>query len=191
MRSILPTILTVVIPILHGWDNNGHKTVAKIASGLLSKKAARFVKDHLIDELNNRQIQTRMKRIEYTMVRSASWADYVAATDPSMVWSKDLHFAHTPYRNCQPFDLERDCGSDESNKGRCIVTAIANYTERAGSILLEPAQRAEVIKFLIHFMADIHQPLHLGFARDVAGTAIQVNFRSEHCSLHEVWDDFL
>ena len=185
-------MLGLVFPILRGWDSTGHKTVAKIASSLLSRKTARFVNDHLKGELANRgQIITRMRRIDYTMVKASSWADYVAATDPSMEWSKDLHFAHTPYRNCQPFDHERDCGFDEASKGRCIVTAIANYTERASDNLLTKEQRAEAIKFLIHLMADIHQPLHLGFAKDFGGNALYVMFRSQETNLHEVWDDLL
>jgi hypothetical protein len=189
---LLIAIVNLLLPVVHSWDSIGHKTVARISASLLSRKAARFVKDHLKDELGNGgQIRTRMRRIDYTMVKTASWADYVAATDPSMAWSKDLHFAHTPYRNCQPFDIDRDCGFDESSKGRCIVTAIANYTERAADDSLMKEERAEAIKFLIHLMADIHQPLHLGFAREFAGNDHNVMFETEKTNLHEVWDNLL
>jgi hypothetical protein len=128
----------------------------------------------------------RMKRIEHTMVSVASWADAVSDELP---WSQGLHFSHTPYRDCQPFDFTRDCGT-EANPGRCIVSAIANYTERASSIDLSDSEREEALKFLIHLMADIHSPMHVAFYPDRGGNFIAVKHSadSEVTTLHEVWD---
>ena len=170
---------TIGVAHVLGWDGEGHRIVARVSGNLMTHKAHRFVRDHLSDGLDS---QWTAKRAAVTaMVRQSTWAD-------TCEWSDALHFSHTPYRDCKPFVFERDCGLDGS--GRCIVSAIANYTQRASDIDLTSADRAEAIKFLIHFVADIHQGLHVGFAQDFGGTAIHLDEPAEY-SLHEVWDSYL
>ncbi len=78
------------------------------------------------------------------------------------------------------------CGSVE----QCALTAI----ERDASILANRqaslADRLEALKFLSHWLADIHQPLHVAFADDRGGNAIKVK-HSTACrakNLHAFWD---
>jgi hypothetical protein len=173
-------VLLILVTICHGWESALHKASASIAAHLLSRKAAKFVKDHISMEFP----RTRMTRIDYLMVKSASWADSIVSDLP---WSADLHFAHTPERNCEdPFELSTHCPNN-----RCIVTAIRNYTERAEDPSLSVHERGEAIKFLIHLMADIHSPVHLGFAKDFGGNRLGVRFQSVNTNLHQVWDSFL
>ena len=77
----------------------------------------------------------------------------------------------------------RDC-SDSS----CIVSATKNYTQR----ILDPAStigdQNEALKFLIHFLGDITQPLHdEGIA--AGGNLINVTWNGQRKRLHGVWDD--
>jgi hypothetical protein len=44
------------------------------------------------------------------------------------------------------------------------------------------------LKVLIHLVADIHQPLHCGFAKDKGGKNVKVRFFFKATDLHEVWD---
>ena len=175
-------ILILFFNLLHSgsaWDSDGHKMVAKMAAGLLTKRTARFV----LKNIQGRDIgSSRMTRIEHSLVSVASWADYISETLP---WSRELHFSNTPYRKCQEFELSRDCDSD-----RCVVTAIANYTTLASSFGLAPEERGEALKFLIHLVADIHSPMHVAFAKDFGGNAIPVLFGdgAKPTTLHEVWD---
>ena len=114
------------------------------------------------------------------MMNVADWADEVE-------WSGELHFAQTPFRQCgDGFRIDRDCGKNK----RCIVPAIANYTERAMLYGAEPEIRAEALRFLIHFVGDIHQPLHLGFEKDLGGNRIRLLYPSQY-SLHGAWDEYL
>ena len=161
-----------------GWSNEPHKIVGKLAASLLSRRAGRFVKYHIKDR------EPRMKQMttaEHSLVSISTWADTVGE---ELVWSRELHFAHTPELDCQPFVFARDCES-----GRCVVSAIANYTMRASDYSLSRDDRAEAIKFLVHLMADIHNPMHLGFERDAGGNGIQVHLSPDQTdSLHEIWD---
>src|SRR5690606_8224127 len=53
---------------------------------------------------------------------------------------------------------------------------------------LPAARRAEALKFLIHFVGDLHQPLHCGYGDDKGGNTYQVNVAGEGSNLHRVWD---
>lgn len=122
---------------------------------------------------------------ESALVNASSWADQ-AVDIPAYAWSRDLHFSSTPYRACSEYNQTRDCGN---GSGRCIVTAIANYTNRAADFGLPRDERAEALKFLIHFVGDAHSGLHVGFAEDAGGNLIHLG--DPQMSLHEVWDSFL
>ena len=162
-----------------GWNGEGHRIVARVAASLVSGKTRRFIRDHLDPKAGS-----SMRKFESALVRSSTWADTVVTDLP---WSADFHFTHTPYRDCTNFVQSRDCGR---GSGRCLVTAIANYTRRACDITLDISERTEALQFLIHFIADAHQPLHTGFFPDRGGTLIGISSPVED-SLHEVWDSFL
>lgn len=80
--------------------------------------------------------------------------------------------------------MERDCKSEG-----CVVSALQNYTSRlidaSGSLPVEEHEQA--VKFIIHFVSDLHQPLH---TEDVAkgGNGIHVKFDDRYFNLHHVWD---
>ena len=174
------TLVFVILPIVDAWSHESHKIVARVAGDMLSRKAGRFVRMHLEETIPD----TNMNRATYALMRSSSWADFV---DSDYEWSSELHFSHTPYRDCQEFVLERDCGFDRS--GRCVVTAIANFTARAADFSLRAADRTEALKFLVHLVADAHSPMHVGFAKDFGGNSIDVLLPDgKETTLHEVWD---
>ena len=182
MRSLIICVVTLVgiLDYARAWDAEGHRIIARIAGQLLSPKTARFVRHHLPSRPG-----TFMSPVESALVDASGWADNITSEYP---WSADLHFSHTPYRSCSSFDFDRDCGSEGSR--RCIVSAIANYTLRAADIDLPVSERAEAIKFLVHFVGDSHQGLHVGFRRDRGGTRIPVG-STDALSLHDMWDTSL
>ena len=49
-------------------------------------------------------------------------------------------------------------------------------------------ERAQALKFVVHFVGDAHQPLHSGFERDRGGNDVQVNFNGKGTNLHSLWD---
>ena len=120
------------------------------------------------------------------MVSVAGWADYIATT-AGMESTADLHYAHTPFRGSTHFVRERDCHR------RCIVTAIPDFVRQASDFTAPADSRTEAIKFLIHLLADIHNPMHLGFLEDLGGNSILVGMDGTPgtVSLHEVWDTVL
>jgi len=67
--------------------------------------------------------------------------------------------------------------------------AIQNYTQRLSDPTLSSDDQTEALKFLVHFVGDIHQPLHVSFTSDEGGNSIHGTFEGETTNLHAVWDE--
>lgn len=116
----------------------------------------------------------------------ASWADHYRLTEAGK-WSAVLHYIDAeddPPTTCH-VDYARDCG----NSG-CSISAIANYTQRVGDDRLASNDTAEALKFLVHLLGDITQPLH-DEAYEVGGNGIDVTFNGYKDNLHSDWDRYM
>ena len=171
MRLVSWAIWVISFSLTEGWSGDGHRVIARIASEFLRDSGKNFIADHLTGRDTS--------KVEKALIDHSTYADTVE-------WSDDLHFSHTPHRECAQFEIERDCPLVGGAR-RCIVTAIANYTTRASDVELSVEERGEAIKFLIHFIGDIHNPLHVGFEQDLGGNLIHLSYPPEK-SLHNVWD---
>lgn len=117
------------------------------------------------------------------LAKVASWADSVRYTKWGR-FTKNFHFidAHdNPPLSCN-VDFKRDCKADG-----CVISALANYTQQSLDSSLPAWRRAQAAKFVIHFVGDLHQPLH---NEDVAlgGNRIHVLWDGKGFNLHHVWD---
>lgn len=167
--TLLPLLATV--PYAAAWGTLGHATVAFVAQNFVSHKTAQFAQkvlgDHTQQYLGN----------------IASWAD-TYRKQPGGEFSGVLHYIdaldQVP-QNCNVI-YERDCPEEG-----CIVSALANYSSRAvtPSVGLEEQQKA--LKWVVHFLGDLHQPLHLENLA-VGGNGINVTFDGVKTNLHSVWD---
>lgn len=81
-------------------------------------------------------------------------------------------------------DYERDCPEEG-----CSISAIANYTQRAGDTKLDKANTAEALRFLVHFIGDLTQPLH-DEAYELGGNGINTTFEGYNDNLHSDWDTY-
>lgn len=84
--------------------------------------------------------------------------------------------------------MARDCPNSA-----CVVAAIQNYTNilssRPPARWINPEPSA--VTFLVHYMGDIHQPLHVGYAHDRGGNNVNVKFFGKTKNLHSIWDSGL
>lgn len=117
------------------------------------------------------------------MANIATWADSVRYSKWGR-FTKTFHFIDAkddPPLRCD-VDLARDC----KDTG-CVVTSLANYTLQSLDPELSFRERNIAAKFVIHFVGDLHQPLH---NEDVArgGNGIHVRWRGSEVNLHRVWD---
>ncbi|HEY5622309.1 MAG TPA: S1/P1 nuclease [Gammaproteobacteria bacterium] len=69
-----------------------------------------------------------------------------------------------------------------------VLWAIAHFRARLANAAMGRETRAEALRFLTHFVVDLHQPLHVGRQSDRGGNTITVSFGDERASLHRFWD---
>jgi hypothetical protein len=113
------------------------------------------------------------------MVEAASWADDIRHSRRD---TGSWHYVDIPI-SASGYDAKRDCPQND-----CILAQI----EREMSILrdkrLAPPVRTEALKFLIHFIGDIHQPLHASDNGDRGGNEVRVYVGRRKTNLHSLWD---
>ncbi|XAR52418.1 hypothetical protein NMG60_11020499 [Bertholletia excelsa] len=162
--------------VVHGWGEDGHVSVCRIAQARLSEAAAAAVKKLLPESANE------------DLASLCLWPDLIRR-QPEYLWSASLHFVNTP--GVCNYDYSRDCKDVYGEKERCIVAAINNYTTQLLTYDKPNSQYnlTEALLFLSHFFGDIHQPLHCGFVSDKGGNAIRVHWYTKETNLHRVWDD--
>ncbi|KAH8834847.1 S1/P1 nuclease [Flagelloscypha sp. PMI_526] len=154
------------------WGADGHHSVGYIAQAFLNTTALAFVEDALAGSKWNGSLGP-----------AASWADEIKSGG-QYAWASELHYVDaedSPPATCN-VDEERDCSN-----GKCILTAIANYTERVVDPDLSANQTLEALLFLDHFIGDLGQPLHVE-AVAVGGNTISVDCDGSTTNLHSLWD---
>jgi S1/P1 Nuclease len=151
-------------PVL-AWAPEGHQVVAAIAERELTPKARAQVAALLGGEA--------------MMVLQSSWADEIRDQRPE---TTSWHYVNIEIGS-GGYNAGRDCGD-----GNCVVAQI----ERDRRVLSDPhapqAAKAEALRFLIHFVADLHQPLHAADRNDKGGNEELVRLRTKRTSLHQIWD---
>ncbi|OAY65849.1 Endonuclease 2 [Ananas comosus] len=161
------------VPCTHAWGKDGHYMVCKVAEQYLTRKASRAVMDLLPEEAEG----------EFASV--CSWADQVRFR---YRWASPLHYINTPAGVCN-FDYERDCHNSKGQQHMCVVGAINNFTMQLQTYYEDPSSEynlPESLKFLAHFMGDVHQPMHVGFDNDEGGNTIAVHWYRRKSNLHHV-----
>jgi len=166
------------------WGPKGHAIVADIAAAHLTPAA----KQNLQVLLGNDSLAS-----------IASWADDVRRDRDE---SYDWHFVDIP-KDAAGFSQERDCFRPQDkhknaliDHHNCVVDRIEMFQKVLGDAGASRAERLEALKWIVHFVGDLHQPLH---AIDEArgGNDIKVIvFGSEQCgnyacNLHWTWDQLL
>jgi S1/P1 Nuclease len=147
------------------WGRRGHEVVGYLAERLLTPQAQAEVRA-LIGPEGLQQV--------------ASWADDVRNARPA---TRPLHYVNIDIRSAG-YDAAADCP-----QGACVVEVVNLYAGRLGDRSLAAPIRAEALRFLVHFVGDMHQPLHAGDNQDAGGNEVRVRLGSgDPQRLHAVWD---
>ncbi len=112
---------------------------------------------------------------------SCSWADAVRR-EIRYERFVTAHYVNLPH-GAEGIDVSRDCATD-----LCVVQAIQEQKAILTSGTSTTTARLEALKFVSHFVGDIHQPLHVSYADDRGGNFTNVTIWGEERNLHQVWD---
>jgi hypothetical protein len=159
--------------IADAWGRSGHRIVGELAEARLDPKAKAAVAELLAGEP------------EPTLAGVSVWADQVREEAPEYRWTVPLHWVNFEAGTCS-YQAPVNCRDD-----LCVVAAIERYSKQLGDTWLPLAARRDALKFVVHFVGDVHQPLHAGFAADRGGNDFQISIMREGWNLHSVWDSLI
>lgn len=189
-RLVLATALLALSPAASAWSALGHRLVGELASRHLAPAATAEVRALLAGEPDP------------TLAGVAIWADTLRSEDPDRFKATSRwHYVNAVGGGCD-FAMARDCPG-----GDCVIGAI----ERQRAILADRRQpaavRRDALKFLVHFVGDVHQPMHAGNRPDKGGNEYQISlstalqpeaYARRHyvdgvmgTNLHSVWDYYV
>lgn len=164
LTVLVPLALLCRLQVVFAWGREGHIVIALIAEHYMNRdamaKAGYLLDGSAIDEV-------------------ASWADdYRRDHRETGPW----HYFDIPLAD-STIDMARECP-----QGQCVIA----QTEHFLAVLKDPnadkASKAEALKFVVHFVGDLHQPLHDEDDADKGGNARHVVFDGRPDNLHWVWD---
>lgn len=187
VMSAAAVAIVIATSSVIGWSGQGHRLVGLIAAERLTPQARAEVR-RLLDG--------------HTLADVANWADTIRS-DQQQTYG--WHFLNIP-PDASGYDRDRDCpraggvaeGSRSDRWRDCVVDRILFWEQRLADVKLDRADRATALKFLVHFVGDLHQPFHtLGVGR--GGNDVNVRVFGDAncaedgekpfpCNLHAVWD---
>lgn len=149
------------------WAPLGHQVVAAIAARHLTPAARAQVSALLGGEAGA------------MMVLDSSWADEIRSARPdTSAW----HYVNIEL-NSGGYNAARDCP-----QGDCVVAQINRDAGLLSDAHAPRPEKIEALRFLIHFVADVHQPLHAADRQDKGGNDEKLNWHGKRLSLHQIWD---
>ena len=167
MRRLLLLVLLLAPAPLHAWGSLAHRLTARLALDYVSSDA-------------RREIARLLGTSDLASV--ANWADSVRDTGGG---SGPPHFINLPVDSAAG-DWLRFCPASG-----CILSAIERYSGILADRRRSDPERAEALRFLVHLVSDVHQPMHVGDRGDRGGNDLPVIWRGERVTLHRVWDLYL
>jgi len=170
--ALVTALAVVLTQSAFAWGPQGHRVIARVAEERLTPAAKLAIKELL--------------HPGDTLPDVADWADSAdrGRRDDAVPGSAKWHFINVPIRDAK-FDprLIRD----EDN----VVVKIKQYRKILADKSKPKQDRQRALLFLVHFVEDIHQPLHVGDNGDRGGNDTQIQFFNEGTNLHKLWDSDL
>jgi hypothetical protein len=155
------------------WGAQGHHIVARIAWAEMTPAA----RDRATAILGGGQD---------LFIAAATWADEIRPSRPE---TANWHFVDIPVGEAH-YDAARDC--KPTDHGDCLIAEIARVRGELADAARPDAEKTEALKFLIHFIGDLHQPLHDIDDHDRGGNDVHVDALrgadGRATNLHAVWD---
>ncbi len=166
---LMPALLAISGPAA-AWGTTGHRVTGMIAEEHLSGYARARVQIILGDE---------------SLAQASTWADFMRS-NPSEFWQKTASPWH--YVTVPKGQTYADVGAPPQGDA---VTAIDQFS----AVLRDPEASLEqqqlALRFVIHAIGDLHQPLHAGNGNDRGGNDFVVTYSGRGANLHWVWDNGL
>ncbi len=187
---------TVFAPRTHAWGCQGHYITALIAEKHLTPHARAMVAQILdAGPIDPTLLRYCKEAIADRFADSSTWADDQRSIHPS---TAGWHFIDIP-RGARSGSISPYCPESTG----CVTAAIVDQLVLLHNPDTTPSRRADALRYIIHFIGDIHQPLHTTSNNDRGGNCVPVDFwgrapvetnvqmESFLPNLHSIWDSDL
>jgi hypothetical protein len=154
------------------WGPDGHRIVCEIAYQEVGPAGKKLVADLMAGDAE-----------DPSFASACNWPDRLRS-QPQFDWVKASHFVNIPVG--KTFDPGVHCPA----KG-CAARAIGQNARTLAASKASRTDRREALKYLGHFIGDLHQPLHVSYSKDSGGNSIKTRLCTADCrnlKLHSVWD---
>ena len=169
MRSLFSVVFVVFfssfsIIASEDWGKTGHRTMGEIAAKHLSKKAAKKISALLGGE---------------SLAFVSTYADEIR--------SDDAYRKYAPWHYVSfPFGARYE--NTPKNKRGDIIMGIQNCIDVLKDATSSQKDKEFYLRMLVHFIGDLHMPLHVGLKEDKGGNSFKVKWFGKQTNLHSVWD---
>jgi hypothetical protein len=149
------------------WGANGHRTVGQIAENHLSPRAALEIRELLGGK---------------SLAMAATWADEIKSID---AYDHTHSWHYTSVEDGETYE------ESAKNPDGDVVETLGRMSKTLADRTAPAAERAAALKWIVHLVGDIHQPLHVGRKGDRGGNEVKVEWFGDRTNLHSVWDSRL
>lgn len=149
------------------WGKTGHRVIGEVAEMHMKRKARKMV--HRI--LKGRSL--------------ASVSNYADDIKSDTLYRKYYPWHYVNYPADKTYGEETPSGEGD------IVMAIETCVQKLKDQNTPEAEREFFLKMLVHFVGDLHQPLHAGWAENRGGNDIEIQWFGQASNLHRLWDSDL
>lgn len=170
MMIVAVTVGSILSLPAHGWGKTGHRVTGEIAQSYLSEEASVRVREILGVE---------------DLAEASTWPDFMRS-NRSDYWRRTAnpwHYVTVPEGEVYP-DVEVPEWGD-------AATALSSFRETLRDDTATPEEQVLALRFTVHIIGDLHQPLHAGNGLDRGGNTYTVTFFDKMTNLHSVWDSGL
>jgi hypothetical protein len=175
------TLLFAPLAPAQAYWEYGHETVARIAQANMSPKA----RAHMQRLLRAAPMLGTPKCAMRNIADVSVWADCIKGDRVRWGYTNSWHYQNVDI--CKPFDLKSACAD-----GNCVSAQIDRNFALLSNKALPAHVRLEALAFLVHFVGDMHQPLHAGDRADRGGNDLKTTYGvMPGYNLHSVWDGLL
>lgn len=155
-------ILLFSFTLVFGWGKTGHRIIGKIA-------------EEQLDKASKKEITKLLGHTD--LARVSNWPDEIKS-DPAWDHSHNWHY-------CTILDGHEYEGPEA---GGYAVEKVNEFIELLRQGTASQQDQLNAIRFLVHIVGDLHQPLHVGNGTDRGGNDVKVEWFWDKTNLHRVWD---
>ena len=179
--AALLALITLSTPAAAWWEY-GHETVGRIAFEAAKPQTRSAIRKLMAQGRLLGTPECSVATIELV----SYWPDCVKPLAERFSYASPWHYQNVDI--CKPFDLKAPC-----KDGNCVSQQIERQARLLADRAVPTRERLMALAFLVHFVGDLHNPMHAGDRGDRGGNDVKANYGlvGGRTNLHSIWDGYL